>query len=119
MLGVPVWFEHNQVQLLVDTGSIVTALTPEAVTRVGLDRQRFTGQRRIFTAAGTSETLPTGRVASLKLGGAELRGVEVALLDLPSGLRIDGLLGLNVLERFRVTFEFRRAALVLRPERAP
>ena len=103
-------------ELLVDPGAAVTTLTPGAVERLALDRSRFTGRRRIFTAAGTYATMPTGRVARLRLGAAELRNVEVANLDLPDRVNIDGLLGVNVLERFRVTIEFRHATLVLRPD---
>jgi clan AA aspartic protease (TIGR02281 family) len=100
--------------LLVDTGCAITSLTPQAVDRMRVDRRRFGGQRVVFTAAGTSITVPVGRLDSLRLGGAEIRDVEVVLLDLPHGVHLDGLLGVNVLERFRVTFEFRRSTLVLR-----
>jgi clan AA aspartic protease (TIGR02281 family) len=105
-------------EFLVDTGSAVTSLTPRAVERLRLDRNRFTGRRVVFTAAGTSMAVPTGRIPSLRLGSVELRNVEVALLDLPAGVHVDGLLGVNVLDRFRATFEFRRATLVLRPDPA-
>jgi clan AA aspartic protease (TIGR02281 family) len=107
-----------QAELLVDTGSALASLTPQAVERMRLDRSRFSGQRVVFTAAGASITVPVGRIDSLKLGGAELRDVEVALVDLPASVNLDGLLGVNVLDRFRVTFEFRRSTLVLRSERA-
>jgi len=61
-------------------------------------------------------TVRTCRIPSLRLGTHELRNIDVALLDLPAGVNLDGLLGVNVLDRFRVTFEFRRATLVLRPD---
>lgn len=50
------------------------------------------------------------------MGIAEIHDIEIALMDLPSGVTIDGLLGVNVLDHFRATFDFRHAALVLRPE---
>jgi len=103
---------------MVDTGSAITSLTPVAVDRLRLDRSYFSGYRIIFTAAGTSLSVPTGRIPSLRLGSAQLRDVEVALLDLPAGVHVDGLLGVNVLGRFRVTIEFRNATLVLRPDQA-
>jgi hypothetical protein len=37
-------------------------------------------------------------------------------MDLPAGVHVDGLLGVNVLAHFRVTFAFRHAILVLRRE---
>jgi clan AA aspartic protease (TIGR02281 family) len=106
------------VRFLVDTGCAVTTLTPEAVERFRLDRNLFTGRRILFTAAGTSVAVPAGRIPSLRLGSVELRNIEVALLDLPAGIHVDDLLGVNVLDRFRATFEFRRATLVLRPDPA-
>jgi hypothetical protein len=45
------------------------------------------------------------------------RIVEVAHLDLPDTVILDGLLGVNVLDQWRTTIGFRRATLVLRPER--
>jgi predicted aspartyl protease len=70
----------------------------------------------VFTAAGTYATVNTGRIDRLRLGAADLHNVEIAILDMPGGVSIDGLLGVNVLDRFRVTFEFRSATLVLRPD---
>jgi clan AA aspartic protease (TIGR02281 family) len=107
---------HRDVRFLVDTGCAVTTLTPGAVQRLRLDRNLFTGRRVLFTAAGTSVAVPTGRIPSLRLGSVELRDVEVALLDAPAGVHVDGLLGVNVLDRFLATFEFRRSTLELRPE---
>jgi predicted aspartyl protease len=116
VLVVPAHIGHFQVRLLVDSGTAVTALTPDAITRLRLDPSRFTRRRVMFTAAATYVTVPTGRIDCLRLGAADLRNVEVANLDLPSRVNLDGLLGVNVLDRFRVTFEFRRATLVLRPD---
>jgi len=43
-----------------------------------------------------------------------LSDVEVLVVSLPAELRVDGVLGVNFLERFRPTFEFEQAVLVLR-----
>jgi predicted aspartyl protease len=107
-----------QAEVLVDTGSALTSLTPRAVDRMRLDRSRFSGRRVVFTAAGTAIPVPVGRIDSLRLGAAELRNVEVPLVDLPVRVNLDGLLGVNVLDRFRITFDFRHSTLVLRPDPA-
>ena len=116
MLVVPARLAGGRVRLLVDTGCAITAITPRTADRLRLDRSTFTGRQVVFTAGGASITVPTGRIAGLQLGPTILRDVEVALMDLPPGVIVDGLLGVNVLDRFRVTFDFRHAALVLRPE---
>ena len=104
---------------MVDTGASLTALTPRAVDHLRLDRAGFSGRRSVFTAAGIYVTVPTGRLDRLRLGTVEVRDVEVAILDLPANVNLGGVLGVNVLDRFRATFEFRRATLVLRPDRGP
>jgi clan AA aspartic protease (TIGR02281 family) len=117
VLVIPAQVGEHWVRLLVDTGCTVTALTRRALERLELDQTQFTGRRVVFTAAGTLTTVPTGHIDRLKLSGNDVRHVEVALVDLPASINIDGLLGVNVLDRFRTTFEFRSATLVMRPER--
>ena len=116
MLIVLARIADQPVRLLVDTGCAVTAITPSTVDLLGLDRSTFTGRQVMFTAGGTFLTVPTGRIPALRLGAVELQDVEVALMDLPPGVAVDGLLGVNVLDQFRATFDFRHATLVLRPE---
>ena len=106
----------RQAELLVDTGCAVTALTPRAADRLPLDRRGFTGRRSVFTAGGSSSVVPTGRIPALWVGTAQLRDVEVALMELAPSVNLDGLLGVNILDRFRTTLDFRHATLVLRPE---
>jgi clan AA aspartic protease (TIGR02281 family) len=107
---------RDRVELLVDSGSAITTLRVRAAERLGLPRSHFTGRRAVYTAAGTSLVVSTGRLPYLRIGSVEVQKVEVALLDLPVGVHVDGLLGINVLEHFRVTFDFRHAILVLRHE---
>jgi clan AA aspartic protease (TIGR02281 family) len=116
VLVIRVTIGDGQAELLVDTGCAVTAITPRAAERLGLDRRAFAGRQAVFTAGGASIVVPTGRIPSLRLGVVELRDLEVALMELPPGVNLDGLLGVNALDRFRATFDFRHAALVLRPE---
>lgn len=78
--------------MLVDTGCVFTGLTPRAIDRLHLDRSSFTGGREVFTAGGVSMVVPTGRISSLRVGSTEVRDVEVAEIDLPRGVNLDGLL---------------------------
>lgn len=84
--------------MLVDTGCAITVITPQAANRLSLDQSRFTGRRVMVTAGGASMSIPTARIPGLQLGTAVLRDVEVGVLELPAGLAVDGLLGVNVLE---------------------
>jgi len=57
---------------------------------------------------------PVVEVASLQVGAQVLTQVEALVLPLPQALRVDGLLGVNVWARFRTTFLFAQAQIVLR-----
>jgi predicted aspartyl protease len=58
-------------------------------------------------------SVPVVRLASVQIGAQRLTNVEALVLPLPAELRVDGLLGVNVLEHFRITFEFPQATVVL------
>jgi hypothetical protein len=45
-------------------------------------------------------------------------GLQAFVYDLPPTIRADGLLGLDSLRRFRVTFDFESRVLILREPRA-
>jgi hypothetical protein len=53
-------------------------------------------------------------LASVQISAQPLTNVEAVVLPLPAELRVDGLLGVNVLEHFRTTFAFPQATIMLR-----
>lgn len=57
---------------------------------------------------------PVIRLESLQIGSLSLHDVEALVLPFPRELRLDGLIGVNVLNRFRATFAFDERTLVLR-----
>jgi hypothetical protein len=51
----------------------------------------------------------------LRVSSFHFTDLEVIVVAFPQGLHIDGLLGVNILERFRPTLGFDTGTLVLRP----
>jgi len=98
--------------MLVDTGAALTLLSEHAAEEMGLDRSRGVRQERIVSLHRTVH-VPVLLLESLRVGAQRVSGMEVVVLPLPPELGIDGLLGINFLERFRPTFEFDRGTLVL------
>lgn len=100
--------------LLVDTGAASTIVRPElaGVDRLALDRSRFRGDVG-FEARGVWQTVRLG------LGTSWSTPLEVGAVDLSEamqryGRRVDGLLGQDVLRRFRrVTFDYATKKLLL------
>lgn len=69
----------------------------------------------IAPARGPIVRVPRVILPELVLGGMSLAHIEALVLDFPSPLRLDGILGMNVLGRFRVTLECDTSTVVLRP----
>ena len=98
---------------LADTGAARALITPDVALELGLDLRTPVRQARL---ASVHQVVSAALVhlASRQVGAQQLTNVEALVLPLPVELRVDGLLGGNVLEHFRTIFEFPQAPLVLR-----
>ena len=101
-------------RFIVDTGAQRTIISHDVADTLGLDIAHPLRFEAIVTAERQTPPAPVVRLDSVQLGGIRLRDLEASVFDLPPTLRADGLLGLNFLHRFRVTFEFDRSTLILR-----
>jgi len=100
----------REARLLVDTGSSVTILAPALAAALRLGDGE--GARVELQTVGGQTVGRTATVASLRVGGAELRDVPVVVHEPGPGL--DGILGNTVLGRYRVTLDPDRRLLHLR-----
>ncbi len=101
-------------RFIVDTGAQRTIISHDVADTLEMDIANPLRFEAIVTAERQTAPAPVVRLDSVQLGGIRVRGLEASVFDLPPTLRADGLLGLNFLRRFRVTFEFDRSILVLR-----
>ena len=97
---------------LVDTGTAMTMLSQRVAVEIGLDLTKPVRHERIASVHQVIR-VPVLRLSSLQVGGRRRTDMEVLVLSLPPDLRVDGLLGVNFLGQFRVTFEFDQGTLVL------
>lgn len=98
---------------LADTGAARTVISAEVAEEIGRNLSSPVTQERIVSIHQMAWA-PVILLQSLQLGAHRMTNVEALVLSLPADLRVDGLLGVNVLEKFRTTFEFDRGILVLR-----
>ncbi|MDM8518754.1 retropepsin-like aspartic protease [Anaerolineales bacterium HSG6] len=103
----------NRLSLLVDTGAAMTAITPQVAIDLDFDITKPSRWMEIASVHQT-ERVPVLRFDTVQVGGQRVSRLEVVVLPMPVTMRIDGLLGVNFLRRFRTTFEFDQATLVLR-----
>jgi len=116
LILVPVSVEGTgPYEFILDTGASISLLSSELGRSLGV---AVTGTKEGMGAAG-SVTLELGRVGSLSIGDTELHDVEVGLTDELAKIgavaqaKIDGDLGYNVLQHFRVTVDYSRSLLHL------
>ena len=100
--------------MMVDSGAAFCCITPEIARLLGYDLQRPMARRSIASAQGLEAEVPSFRLQSLQVGGIIVQALEVLVITFSPRLQIDGILGVNFLERFRSTFDFDTATLILR-----
>lgn len=100
-------------RFLVDTGATVTTLPPSALDALGVTSVSGLPERTVQTAGGPV-TAREVWIAELTLGGYAMRNVQAVVLEIP-GLQEVGLLGMNVLRRFRIDLDSDQGVLRLTP----
>lgn len=102
-------------EFILDTGATVTCVDERLASSLSLPDVRGV----IGTAAGVGGQggVRLVSVDSLSIGGVRAHELQACVVDLEHlgglGLELDGLIGLNVLSRFRVTIDFQRNIVTL------
>lgn len=95
---------QEPVTLVLDTGATHTILTPDTAQRLGIsptaDTPRWTGR----VADGQLHEVPHVQLSAIAVGEAVVENLQVGVSVLfPQTPRVDGLLGGDFLEQFRIT----------------
>jgi len=111
---VPVRVQGRDFDLLVDTGAAYTALSKDVIALLAMpsDPRRTVN---IVSIHGGILRVPVVTITELRIGGLRIANVTAVVLALSPALKFDGMLGMNVLQQFRVTVETDTGTLVLRP----
>lgn len=109
-------------RFIIDTGSSVTLLSPDFVTRLGTAAVRREAQRQVQVRAadGAYRSLPPVYVRRLTLGGVRFEQLQALLLDQAElsahlGVAIDGILGFPLFQELQLTLDYPAARVVLAP----
>jgi tetratricopeptide (TPR) repeat protein len=101
--------------LLVDTGATTTAIRPMLLTRLGKTVPDDAPRRRMVIVTGQTVDVPFVTV-TIQIGDATIEHFEVSVIEaLPGAPDIDGLLGGDFLQRFRVVLERAARRMTLEP----
>lgn len=98
-------------KLVLDTGSSFVVISWRLASAIGINiDQNRTLQT---TTASSIETVPKITIPEIAVFGKTVKNVHGVVKDLPSGLPIDGLLGLSFLKHFKLTIDFPKGLLSL------
>jgi predicted aspartyl protease len=114
VLFVPIRLRRQTFDFLVDTGAAYSAISPALASVFSLTAPPQ-GTLTIVPVHGTPVNVPRVILPEMSFGGIRLTDVEALVVAFPPALRLDGLLGMNLLSRFRATLECDTSTLVLRP----
>lgn len=96
-----------------DTGATWTVVSPRALAALGYDVDTASHLSEVITASGR-EALRRIDVDSISALGVSRVGLRVVCHQLPSGLRVEGLLGLDFLRGRRLEVDFAAGSIDLR-----
>jgi predicted aspartyl protease len=110
---VPVEINHSvRTYMVLDTGAALTQVSPALAKRLGLQLGQRVGG---LLANGAVISSPTSRLKSLKVGAAEVQSLPVRVEGFSRDPRVEGLLGIDFLGRFRMSIDSRNSRLILSP----
>lgn len=101
-------------RLLLDTGADTTLISPLVLSAAGASLIRGGTSARIVGVTGGSEVQRVA-VESLEIGEARVSGLQVVAHDMGQP-GIDGLLGRDFLDRFKVTIDSTTGVLTIAPK---
>jgi len=102
-------------KLLIDTGSTYTIIAQEILESIGCSPALAEERKRIVTASGY-EMLPVVKVQRFSCLGCSVENGHVLAHTFPFGTYVDGLLGMDFLQRFLIDIRPFSGEVILRCE---
>ena len=109
LIMIPVRLGERPARFALDTGASITVIAPEVAARCGIET---TPSSNLTGGGGVAVKAAAGVIPELSIGDVKLSKVRVAaaeflgMLSRAIGTPIDGILGSNVLRRFRLTIDY-------------
>ena len=96
----------------IDTGSTFTVVHSDIIHFLGATPEVLRGSVSVATAKGLQES-PRVKLDKISSMGKTIKGFEVLCHDLPPTARVQGLLGVNFLQHFKMVINYKRGYVEL------
>jgi predicted aspartyl protease/cytochrome c-type biogenesis protein CcmH/NrfG len=111
---------EKPLNFIMDTGASISVVSEELARTEDMARFEQKARLKVYGAAGVSEDVTTLLLPRVSFGDYTHANLSAAVLDMSainetSGFEQTGIIGGNVLRRFRVTFDFLRGLVRLDP----
>jgi clan AA aspartic protease (TIGR02281 family) len=112
---------EKSVNFIIDTGASISVISKALAARAGFERYTQAGYIKVYGAAGPAENIQTVLLPRIALGNYTWQNIYAAVLDMEAinetaGFEQTGIIGGNLLRRYRVTFDFTRGIIRLDPD---
>lgn len=105
--------EGVSARLIVDTGASIVLISNNVARKLGLRYEDIKTQIEVITADNRSVKAKPVILKSIKVGDAEVKNVEAAILDSDFLIGVDGLLGMSFLSHFIINIDVSANKLIL------
>ena len=97
-----------------DTGATITTIPTKVAIALGYDLSKPKRQQQIVTGNGivAAKIITVSRLTAI---GETVENIDVLCHNLPTSLRVEGLLGLNFLEHFDLNISFSTRTIEIHP----
>ncbi|HLL15160.1 MAG TPA: aspartyl protease family protein [Pyrinomonadaceae bacterium] len=111
---------EKPLNFIVDTGASISVISKELTKTEDMERFEQKTRLKVYGAAGVTEDVMTLLLPRVSFGNYTHANLSAAVLDMSainetSGFEQTGIIGGNILRRFRVTFDFQRGLVRLDP----
>jgi predicted aspartyl protease/Flp pilus assembly protein TadD len=112
---------EKPVNFIIDTGASISVVSKALAARANFERYAQTGFIKVYGAAGLADNIQTILLPRIALGTYTWQNIYAAVLDMEAinetaGFEQTGIIGGNILRRYRVTFDFTRGVIRLDPD---
>jgi len=96
---------------VLDTGASATVLSTQTAERLGINIEELRKDKECCGCSGEEMQARLGSVKSIRVGNAEVKNIEVAIMDLTSlskavGTALAGIVGYTFMKHFRVVVDY-------------